>query len=54
MFLKEPFTLKTFVMSLIVMELFILPALVPWVFLSLTYQTKILYVYTKASPELIS
>lgn len=26
----------------------------PWVFLSLTYQSQILYKYTKASPELIS
>lgn len=31
-----------------------MPGFVPWVFLSLTYQTKILYLYTKASPELIS
>lgn len=35
-------------------EIFFLPAFVPWVFLSLTYQSQILYKYTKASPELIS
>ena len=41
-------------MSLTVLEIFFLPAFVPWVFLSLTYQSQILYKYTKASPELIS
>jgi hypothetical protein len=41
-------------MSLAVFEIFFLPAFLPWVFLSLTYQSHILYVYTKASPELIS
>jgi hypothetical protein len=50
MLIKEPFNLKTFWMAMVVFELFFLPAFVPWVFLSLTYQTKILYVYTKASP----
>lgn len=54
MLIKEPFKLRTFWMSLVVFEIFFLPAFVPWVFLSLTYQSQILYKYTKASPELIS
>lgn len=41
-------------MAIVVFEIFFLPAFVPWVFLSLTYQSQILYKYTKASPELIS
>jgi hypothetical protein len=54
MLVKRPFNLKTFWMALVVFEIFFMPGFVPWVFLSLTYQTKILYLYTKASPELIS
>lgn len=54
MLVKEPFSLRTFWMALVVFEIFFLPAFLPWVFLSLTYQSQILYVYTKASPELIS
>jgi hypothetical protein len=47
---REPFNWKTFWMSIVVFEIFFMPGFVPWIFLSLTYQTKILYVYTKASP----
>jgi hypothetical protein len=54
MLINQPFHWRTFWMSLVVFEIFLLPAFVPWVMLSLTYQTKILYVYTKAPPELIS
>jgi hypothetical protein len=50
MLLRQPLHWKTLWMSFVVFEIFFLPAFVPWVFLSLTYQSQILYVYTKASP----
>jgi hypothetical protein len=54
MLINEPLKFRTLWMSFVVFEIFFLPAFIPWIFLSLTYQSQILYRYTKASPELIS
>lgn len=50
MFLNQPFNWRTSWMCMVVFEIFFLPAFIPWIFLSLTYQSQILYRYTIASP----
>lgn len=37
-----------------VLETFIMPATIPWALTAMTYQAKVLYLYTRPSPEMIS
>jgi len=54
MLIQQPICWRTFIVAYQAIECFVLPAVVPWVILAMTYESKILFKYTKASPELIS
>ena len=51
---KSPWDWRSMYISYFCFECAFVPASVPWVFLAMTYQSNILFKYTKASPELIS
>ena len=54
MFFRNTFAVKNFLLVLIVLDTCVLPAIIPWMFFSLNYQSWILQRYTKPSPELYS
>jgi len=54
MLVREPFNFKAFVLSYQVVEAFMLPGIIPWAVLAMTYESKILWHYTRPTPELIS
>lgn len=54
MLVKQPFNFKAFVLAFLTIETFMLPAIVPWAIVAMTYESKILFHYTKPSPLLIS
>ncbi len=54
MFVRQPFHFRTFIIGYQAIESFLLPAIVPWTIVAMTYESKILFQYTKRSPEMIS
>lgn len=54
MLVKQPFNFKAFVLAYQTIEAFMLPGIVPWAIMAMTYESKILFHYIKPSPLLIS
>jgi hypothetical protein len=54
MLIREPFCFRAFLLAYQIIEAFVLPGIVPWAIVAMTYESKILFQYTKRSPELIS
>jgi hypothetical protein len=54
MLIRQPLVWRTFLIAYQVIECFVLPGIIPWAIITMTYESKILFKYTKPSPELIS
>lgn len=54
MFFNEDFKWKNLCVWWFVFETFAVPATFPWLLISINYQSKILFKFYKASPELLS
>lgn len=52
MLLNQPFKIKNLVIFYNVFETFAIMAIVPWIMISMNYQSHILYMYEKPSPHL--
>lgn len=50
MLIRQPLIWRTFLVAYQVIECFVLPAIVPWAIVTMTYESKILFKYTKPSP----